>query len=188
VVSAPAYRRFVPTCLPSPCVSSRHLPARRRVHPGSRDPIARRHSVKVGRCLPAGPSLLPGAGGSPPGRVFESRAWWSPPRQPGGPHCRPVLKSLGVDDARTMGLRLKQTNRLSRECAWRGVGSRRVRRNQIQHDTPDAQRRACAHSAPLLPSFPWPISISICLAALRVIPVPRGCSRHSRAGAQEDGG
>jgi hypothetical protein len=71
-------------------MSSRHLPARGRVHPGSRGPTARRHSVTVGRCLPAGPSLPPGARGSPPGRVFGSRAWWSPPRQPGGPHCRPM--------------------------------------------------------------------------------------------------
>jgi hypothetical protein len=146
----------VPSCLPSPCVSSRHLPARGRVHPGSCDPTARRHSVKVGRCLPAGPSLPPGAGASPPGRMFGSRAWWSSPRQPGGPHCRPVLKSLGVDDARTMGMRLKQTNKLSRGCAWRWVESRRVRRNHIQYDTPDAQRRACTHSAPLLPSSPCP--------------------------------
>jgi hypothetical protein len=121
-----------PSCRPFLRAWSPRVPAHRRVHTGSPDPTARRHSVKVGRCPPVGPSRPPYDGASPPARLFGSRAWWSSPRQSGGPHCRPVRESLGIDDARTMGICLKQSHDLSRGDVWRWSDACRIRQKHCR--------------------------------------------------------
>ena len=131
-------RRLVPSCRPCPRVSSRRFWHTVYSAQARCDPTARRLLVKdalrgasATRPRSATPLGRVGLDGSPPPvRSAGSRAWWSSPRQPGGPHCRPLRKSLGMDDAHTMGIRLKQTNRLSRGYAWRWFESRRIRRSR----------------------------------------------------------
>ncbi len=131
-------RRLVPSCRPCPRVSSRRFWHTVYSAQARCDPTARRLLVKdalrgasATRPRSATPLGRVGLDGSPPPvRSAGSRACWSSPRQPGGPHCRPVRKSLGMDDAHTMGIRLKQTNRLSRGYAWRWFESRRIRRSR----------------------------------------------------------
>jgi hypothetical protein len=70
-----------------------------------REPTARCHSVKAGRFPPDGLSLPSYDGASPPGRSLGSRAWWSPPHQPGGPYCRPCTRSKAGWPANTWEIR-----------------------------------------------------------------------------------
>jgi len=72
-------------------------------------------------------------------RFSGSRAWWSWPRQPGGPHCRPTReRGTQVDRASAMWIGWGRNSKVSRRCAWRWAESRRIRRKRRDTRAPPA--------------------------------------------------